>query len=68
VEKYRKGSGGFQEERQYLTPDEIRLLINHAHEQLRLFMMAAVMTGMREGDLFGLKWEDVDWNAKQIYV
>jgi len=56
MEKYRKGSEGFQEERQYLIPDKVRLPLNHAPEQLRLFIMAAVMTGMREGEVFGLKW------------
>ena len=30
--------------------------------------MTAVMTGMREGELFGLKWFDIDWFHNQIHV
>lgn len=28
----------------------------------------AVMTGMRQGELLGLKWSDVDWDNNQIHV
>jgi integrase len=31
-----------------------------------LFLMA-VMTGMREGELFGLKWGDIDWFNSQVH-
>jgi integrase len=26
------------------------------------------MTGMREGELLGLKWSDVDWTKGQLYI
>ncbi len=26
------------------------------------------MTGLRAGELWGLKWDDIDWRSKQIYV
>ena len=32
-----------------------------------LFTLAA-FTGMRQGELLGLKWEDIDWEAKQVHV
>ena len=28
----------------------------------------AVMTGMREGELLGFQWDDIDWNLRQFYV
>jgi len=28
----------------------------------------AVVTGMRQGELFGLKWDDLKWNSGVIYV
>jgi len=68
VEKYRNGSEEYQEDRHYLTPHEIRDLLNTAPEKYRVLFMTAVMTGIREGELFGLKWEDVDLVVRQIYV
>ncbi len=63
-----------------LTPAEINRLIEAAepprrnrHGQLvstgyRLLIKAAVFTGMRSGELRGLQWDDIDLNAKQVYV
>ena len=28
----------------------------------------ALMTGMREGELLGMKWPDVDWEKSQVYI
>ena len=28
----------------------------------------AIMTGARQGELLGLKWSDIDWEAKQIFI
>ena len=30
--------------------------------------LAAVMTGMRQGELLALRWEDVDWAARRVRV
>jgi integrase len=30
--------------------------------------LTAAMTGMRQGELFGLRWRDVDWTARRIRV
>src|SRR5262249_43942147 len=30
--------------------------------------LAAVMTGMRQGELLALRWQDVDWAAQRIRV
>jgi integrase len=52
-----------------LQPDQINTLVAAATTQRDkvLFMMAA-LTGMRQGELFGLKWSDVDWINKQVHV
>jgi hypothetical protein len=34
----------------------------------RVLYLAAVMTGMRRGELLGLRWGDIDWEAKRIRV
>lgn len=34
----------------------------------RAMYLAAVMTGMRQGELLALRWEDVDWTARRVRV
>ncbi len=34
----------------------------------RVMYLTAAMTGMRQGELFGLRWRDVDWTARRIRV
>ncbi len=34
----------------------------------RSLYLAAVMTGMRQGELLALRWQDVDWSAQRIRV
>lgn len=33
-----------------------------------VFFVTAILTGMRLGELLGLQWDDVDWQAKKIRV
>ena len=35
---------------------------------IRVAVLAAAMTGLRESELLGLRWRDVDWNAQRIRV
>ncbi len=56
------------DEKRYLTPEEIRLLISNAKEEHRPLLMTAILTGMREGEILGLKWGDIDWRNRQICV
>ncbi len=52
-----------------LLPDQIRKLL-YATEDLmfRTLFMTAIFTGMREGEILGLKWEDFDWISNQVHV
>lgn len=61
------------QEVRFLTLDEIDLTLDHVHPGMferidRPMFMAAVMTGMRKGELVALRWRDVDWNAGRIRV
>lgn len=52
-----------------LYPTDIRALISAAFRQRdRVLFMTAVLTGMREGELLGLKWSDFDWIHSQVLV
>ncbi|MGH8472575.1 MAG: tyrosine-type recombinase/integrase [Gammaproteobacteria bacterium] len=50
------------------TPIEARALLDACDARWRMIVMTAVMSGLREGELLGLRWGDIDWNARQIYV
>ena len=51
-----------------LAPPEIQALLEAADARWRVIILTAVLTGLREGELLGLTWGDIDWSARQIYV
>jgi len=51
-----------------LTPREVRALLDAATERWQPLLMMAVLTGLRQGELLGLQWGDIDWSAKQVHV
>lgn len=52
-----------------LTPDQVRRLIEAcAPGQPRMIVQLAVFTGMRQGEILGLQWGDIDWVNKQVLV
>lgn len=51
-----------------LTPAEINAMLGAADERYKPLLMAAVLTGLRQGELLGLRWGDIDWKAKHIHV
>jgi integrase len=50
------------------TPEEVRRLLDAQEEPLRTLLLTAVLTGMRQGELFGLQWEDIDFARNQVHV
>lgn len=56
------------EEMRYLTPGEIRRLLDASSPTLYPIVYAAVWTGLRQGELFGLKWSDVDLVNRKLTV
>jgi integrase len=52
-----------------LSPEEARRLLEAARDdRLEALYVLAVSTGMREGELLGLKWADVDLEASALRV
>ena len=59
---------GEDKEMDVFTPGEIRRLLDAQEEPLRTLLLTAVLTGMRQGELFGLQWEDIDFARHVIHV
>ncbi len=56
------------EEIRPLDREQVRVLFEAAGERLEALLIVAVTTGMRRGELLGLKWEDVDLEAGMLQV
>jgi integrase len=56
-------------ERHILTEEQARqLVIGSTGTRFGTLIYMALMTGMREGELLGLKWSDIDWTKGQLRV
>lgn len=51
-----------------LEQSEILALLREAREPWRLIIRTAIGTGLRQSELFGLRWDDVDLDAGTIRV
>src|SRR5215471_17477880 len=54
-----------------LSPSEVKTMLEAAERRdlvLYVFLLTAVLTGMRAGELFGLQWGDIDRVNKCIHV
>jgi integrase len=49
-------------------PDEEKKLLETSIERLRPILKVAIDTGMRKGEILGLKWDQVDFRRSQIRV
>jgi integrase len=57
-----------QQEEIVLSPVEVAALLSELRDPFRTLILLASVTGLRRGELFGLKWEDVDFGAAEIKV
>lgn len=60
-----------KKEMAFFDEDQVqRFLIVAQANQLRFFPLfrLAVTTGMRQGELLGLNWDDIDWDRREIHV
>jgi integrase len=55
-------------EQDLLSPEEIVQLLTHANEFWRPLLATAVFTGLRQGELLGLTWSDIELDARKLYV
>jgi integrase len=53
---------------QRLTPEQLAVLFTHTTGRTRIVVRIAATCGMREGEIFGLRWSDVDLKGKLIRV
>jgi len=52
-----------------MSPDEVSLFLDAAKGQrFEPLLIVAISTGLRQGELLGLRWEDVDLPASVIHV
>jgi len=60
----------------FLSRDEVQLLLQEAEARatdlrgrmLHVGIALAVHTGLRKGELFGLRWTDLDWETRRLTV
>jgi integrase len=60
-----------REEMHPLTPEQAKLLLKAAHEsgdRLEALYVLAIPTSLRQGELLGLKWDDVDLEDGSLQV
>jgi len=68
------GTGNEPIEDNILRPDEIKKLLeafevsDSQEGRFRVIIKTAILTGLRQGELLGLRWGDIDRNRKQIHV
>jgi len=52
----------------FLTVEELQLFLKNVSPKFFPFFLTTVLTGMRRGELFALKWGDINWVTGQIHV
>jgi integrase len=55
-------------EMDFLSPREIRGLLESSEASFKPIAATAILTGMRRGEILGLQWGDIDWNCDTIFV
>ena len=60
-----------KEEKVHIEPfslTEVNLMINQVRPDWRAYLIVRFFTGLRSGEIDGLKWENVDFERRQILV
>jgi integrase len=57
-----------RQERPVLNPEEIGRLLEAAAPRFRTLLATAILSGLRQGELLGLHWRDVDFGNELIHV
>src|SRR3954471_8330701 len=57
-----------RQERPVLSPEEVGRLLEAARPCFRTLLATAILSGLRQGELLGLHWRDVDFDNELIHV
>jgi integrase len=57
-----------RQERPVLNPEEIGRLLEAAAPRYRTLLATAILSGLRQGELLGLHWREVDFDNELIHV
>jgi integrase len=68
VRKTRLPRRGPRPEKQVVTPDQLRSLLERLPEPSKSLVWLLVLTGLRIGELLALRWQDVDLDAGVLRV
>ncbi len=69
AERPRSQGGTGQKPIKVLSIEGIIALLDATKEQQwKTLFQVAIFTGARQGELLGLKWSDIDWEARQVNV
>ena len=52
----------------YLMPDEFQTVLSNCEDFLKPIVIVAVHTGMRKGEILGLRWDQVNFEQKIITI
>lgn len=55
-------------EMDFLTPQEIAKLLAVARGEMHALLSVACLAGLRQGEILGLKWRDIDFGGRTIKV
>lgn len=50
------------------SPAEVKTFLSHLSGRWRPILVTAIFTGLRSSELRGLRWADVDFDAKRVHV
>lgn len=48
--------------------DEVKRIVSTARGEMRAFSAVGFFTGMRSGEIIGLKWSDIDFEKREIHI
>ena len=55
-------------EPRFLNSEQGGLLIGSATGQMKTFILLGLCAGLRKSEIFNLRWEDIDWDRRELVV
>ena len=52
----------------FFEEDALRAILPHLPEHARFLVEFLYLTGWRSGEAFGLRWSEVDWNRRTVFL